>query len=146
MIIATSDDYDIPTIDWACKSCGAFYSSSGPPRTRCLEGHGAGWKPRPSQLESYIEFLETVEPGDGIVVCGSGPVPLMGPVESTDEQQLTTVEIDAPARTIKWDPEELVIEWGKADDDPLTFSQVYHVESVEVQCRQTPETEERIQG
>lgn len=138
MMLATSDDYDYPHIDWLCRTCEMVYCSAGyPDETRCMEGHGAGWRPEPSQVEDYIEFLESLDPGDGIVVSGRGPGTLMGPVESTDHNSLVTESIDAPRYEIQWSSEDGEIEFRRPDDEYDTWSPVYHVERVEIRYDDT---------
>jgi hypothetical protein len=135
-VLATREDYDLPHIDWLCKECGGVYVSTGvPDETRCYEGHAAGWRPHPEQVEDYIDTLESLAPGDGIVIAGSGPVPLMGRVEETADGWLRTEELDSPAREVRWsrngdDPP--TVEWRQADDEHAVYSDVHHVETVEV--------------
>lgn len=136
MILATPDDYDIPNIDWLCKECGMVYCSAGyPPETRCAEGHGAGWRPHPDQVNAYIDLLESLEPGDGIVISGDGPATLMGPVESVDDGQLVTESIDSPSRTLRWerDDTEPTLEWKQTEVPHDVYDDVHHVETVEIQ-------------
>jgi preprotein translocase subunit YajC len=134
LILATSEDIDYPHIDWCCKQCGEVYCYAGyPPETRCTKGHGHGWRPEAEQIEKYIDFLESLEPGDGIVMAGDGPAALMGPVESVGENELRTESIDSPSRVVRWDNDEKTIEWAKAEDENLWFRDVYHVDSVEIQ-------------
>jgi len=138
-LLATRGDYEYPNIDWRCRKCDEVYRSSGyPDETRCTNGHGHGWKPDPDKLADYIDTLESLEEGDGVVVCGRGPAPLMGVVESTDESQLKIEEIEGPSRIVQWrgseeGEETLAIEWYEAGDNPALGDQVYHVETVEVQ-------------
>jgi len=144
MILATSDDYEYPHIDWQCKSCECVYVSSGVPDTDYCPGgnHQATWKPNNSQIRDYIEFLESLEYGDGLVVCGEGPAPLMGPVETFGRRNtqtegpynyVVTDSIDSPARIIRWGSHEKTIEFAKADSEHKLWRDVYHVESVEIQ-------------
>lgn len=141
MKLAHPDDYDFPHIDWLCKECGQVYCYAGPPpETRCIDGHGAGWRPDPDQVREYIETLEALEPGDWIVVCGKGPAPLKGPVAWTDDGELTTESIDFPGRTIRWDAdgEPPTVEFAKAGDDPW-FHDVHHVEAILAEDLSEPE-------
>lgn len=135
-MLATSDDYEYPHIDWVSDYSESVYSSAGVPDTDHDHAvdHAVTWSPCADQLEDYIEFLETLEAGDGLVVCGKGPAPLMGPVESVGEGQLTTVSVDSPKRVIRWeDTDRWAIEFAKADDDIRSWSKVYHVEAVEIE-------------
>ncbi|PCR88650.1 hypothetical protein [Natrinema ejinorense] len=143
MILATTDDYDFPNIDWLCKTCGAVYCSSGyPPETRCFEGHGAGWRPDPRQVAEYIDLLESLGPGDGIVIAGKGPATLMGPIESVGDGQLITEAIDGPSRTLRWERDDEAegrnrdptLEWKRTVDSDMLYDDVYHVETVEIQA------------
>ena len=138
MILATPDDYDFPHIDWVCVNgdCGSVYKSSGKPNTdHCIEGHEAIWRPNEDMLKEYIEVLESMEEGDGIVVCGSGPAPLMGRVEAVGDAEIRTESMDSPPRVVRWSDleDDRRIEWAKADAEYQSFDQVYHVGSVEVQ-------------
>ncbi|ELY97317.1 hypothetical protein [Natrialba asiatica] len=136
MILATPDDYEFPHIDWKCKECGMVYCSAGyPPETRCLNGHGAGWRPENEQLFEYIDLLETLEPGNGIVISGDGPATLMGPVESVDDNQLVTAMIDSSSRTLRWerDDSDPTIEWKQTEKPDAFYDDVHHVETVEIQ-------------
>lgn len=136
MILATTDDYDFPHIDWHCKECGMVYCYAGyPPETRCMGGHGAGWRPETDQLLEYIDLLESLEPGDGIVISGRGPATLMGPVESVGDDQLVTESIDSPRRKVRWDRSGTVptIKWCNADREHELYDDVYHVETVDIQ-------------
>jgi len=136
MILATTDDYDYPHIDWLCKKCGEVYCYAGyPPETRCTNGHGAGWRPDPQQVSEYIDVLESLEPGDGIVIAGDGPAALMGPVESVGDGQLVTESIDSPRRKVRWvrDEDDPTLEWCNADREHELYDDVYHVETVAIQ-------------
>jgi hypothetical protein len=146
MIVATRDDYEYPHIDWLCKECGEVYCSAGhPPETRCTNGHAHGWKPEPDQVEAYIDVLESLEQGDGIVICGDGPIPQMGPVESTGDGTLVTKSIEHARRELRWrdsDHEDgPVVEWVLPDNDHAIFRDVYHVETVAVQTEKSENTE-----
>lgn len=134
MKLATRDDYDLPNIDWLCKECGEVYCSAGyPPETRCMEGHGVGWKPDPRQVREYIDVLESLEPGDWLVLVGDGPAPLMGPVESVGERSLTMKKLDSPSRSIRWGrgDDEPYIGWEKVNDEFATTADVHHVEQTD---------------
>lgn len=136
MILATSSDYEYPHIDWVSDYSDSVYSSAGVPDTDHdpAVDHAVTWSPCADQLEKYIGFLETLEPGDGIVVCGKGPAPLMGPVKSADNGELTTVSIDSPSRVIRWqNTDRYAIEFAKADPEIHHWNKVYHVEGVEIE-------------
>jgi hypothetical protein len=150
MILADSESYDYPHIDWRCKECGAVYCYAGyPPETRCIEGHAAGWKPHPDQIKKYIEVLDSQGSMDSnwIVICGDGPAPLMAPVEAIGHEYgwdfLITESIDSPRRKVRWHPDDFVIEWKQPDSEYDTYSDVYHVEVVEAQ---TAESEPDLSG
>lgn len=140
MLLATRKDYDYPHIDWCCERCGSIYVSSGVPDTdHCVEGHAATWRPEKAQMDAYIDILEDLDVGDGVVVCGDGPAPLMGRVESVGDGKIVTESLDSPRRTIRWtrgvdEDDPSTIEWAKTDDEygPF-FDDVYHVGTVEVQ-------------
>ncbi|MFC7216506.1 hypothetical protein ACFQO4_20820 [Saliphagus sp. GCM10025334] len=131
-------EYDLPSIDWLCKECGEVYVSAGyPPETRCTDGHAAGWKPRDDVFEEYIATLESLEPGDWLAIVGEGPAPLKGPVESVGDGELTTKELNAPARYIRWecgdDDTDPSIVWD-TDDEYATFTDdVHHAEAIEAE-------------
>ncbi|APX98594.1 hypothetical protein [Natronorubrum daqingense] len=152
MILATSDDYDFPHIDWLCKSCEEVYSYAGhPTETRCTGGHGAGWKPDPETIHEYIDLLESVEPGDGIVISGDGPATLMGPVESIGDDQLVTQSIDAPRRTVRWERDDRDdnnpnLEWTQTDADHAFWLDVHHVETVEIRTLATEKERGKVNG
>ncbi|AEH39474.1 hypothetical protein [Halopiger xanaduensis] len=148
MILATSDDYGYPHIDWLCKKCGEVYCYAGyPPETRCTNGHGHGWRPDPRQVNEYIDLLETLEPGDGIVISGDGPATLMGPIAEVGDGQLVTESIDSPSRTLRWERDddaegydrEPTLEWKKADDPDAFYDDVYHVETVDIRTESDAE-------
>lgn len=156
MMLATREHYDYPHVDWLCIECGEVYRSSGyPPETRCTEGHGIGWGPEPRQIQAYIEVLESIDPGDGIVVCGHGPAPLMASVAGIDRDacRLVTESIDLPSRVIEWewtpsDGDDYLgdgdIRWWKVGDDPVTCSEVFHVETVDVVTADTSSRPEAV--
>jgi len=148
MILADPDDYEFPHIDWHCKECGMVYCYAGyPPETRCAEGHGAGWRPEDEQVREYIDTLESLDPGDWLVVCGDGPAPLKGPVAWTGDGELTTESIHTPARTIRWDDDRdhPVIVFDKADDEYATFnSEVHHVQAVPAEDLSEPELTKEV--
>lgn len=134
MMLATREDYDYPHIDWHCKTCGEVYCCAGyPPETRCPNGHGAGWRPESAQVEVYIDFLESLEVSDGIVIAGDGPAALMGPIAETGDCYLITKSIDSPSRKVKWDSDSGEIEWCKANEEHEFYRDVYHVGGVEIQ-------------
>ncbi|OLZ39109.1 hypothetical protein A6E15_19285 [Natrinema saccharevitans] len=143
MILATSGDYDLPNIDWLCKECGIVYCSAGyPPETRCPKGHGHGWRPDPQQVIDYIDLLEELEAGDGIVIVGKGPAALMGPIESVGDGQFVTESIESPSRTLRWDRGDSdaegrdrrpTLEWKKTEKPDAFYDDVYHVETVDIQ-------------
>lgn len=140
MILATTEDYDFPHIDWMCKKCGEVYCYAGyPPETRCTNGHGHGWRPDSIQVLEYIDLLETLEPGDGIVISGRGPATLMGPVESVGDGYLVTESIDSPPRKLRWerDDDDPTLEWKNNEDEHEFFDEVHHVETVEIQTEVT---------
>ena len=137
MMLATSGDYELPHIDWVSDYSDTVYRSKGVPDTDFdpETNHEVTWSPNDEQILEYIEFLESLEVGDGLVVCGRGPAPLMGAVKSVSDGQLTTLSVDSPSRVIRWqsgiaDPK---IEFARADRDHLFWNKVYHVESVEIQ-------------
>ncbi len=133
MILATSNDIDYPHIDWKCSQCGMVYCSAGvPDDNRCLEGHDAAWKPEDQQMEDYIDLLESLEVGDGVLFAGNGPAPLMAPVEEVGENYVITESIDSPSRKIRWDREELEIEQAALNKKHEFYDRVYHVDTVEV--------------
>lgn len=136
MMLATREDYEYPHIDWVCENgdCGSVYRSTGKPDTdHCIEGHHAQWRPCDDQLEAYVDILESLEVGDGVVICGEGPAPLMGPVEIAGDNKIVTRSFDSPPRIVRWDGAEPSVEWANANDEygPF-FEQVHHVETVEV--------------
>lgn len=137
MILASHDDYQCPHIDWECRECGEVYVSSGyPPETRCIEGHAIGWRPEAEQIEAYIEFLDGLAPGDGIVIVGDGPAPLMGPVESVGDNELTTASLNSPAYIIRWSLDDHKIRWSRIpenDPDDRWYNDVHHVEPVPIE-------------
>lgn len=136
MMLATRDDYDLPHIDWVSDYSETVYRSTGVPDTDHDPevNHEVTWSPCGDQIEKYIDFLESLEVGDGVVVCGKGPAPLMGPVKSVGGGQLTTVSVDSPSRIIRWGHSDRhAIEFAKAGDDFLHWDKVYHVEGVEIQ-------------
>jgi preprotein translocase subunit YajC len=133
MILATRDDIDYPHIDWECSQCGMVYCSSGlPDDNRCMDGHSAQWRPVDSQMEEYIDLLESIEVGDGVLFAGKGPAPLMGPVAEVGDSYIITESIDSPARKIRWDSDELKIEQASLDGENELYDRVYHVDDVEV--------------
>ncbi len=134
MILATRDDIDYPHIDWVCEECGTVYRSSGEPDTDYCAGgnHPAHWKPEEEQMEEYIDLLNSLEVGDGVLFAGDGPAPLMAPVKEVGENYLITESIDSPSRKIRWDGMELEIEQTRMDQDHEHYSTVYHVDTVEV--------------
>lgn len=133
MMAATRDDIDYPHIDWKCQTCGMVYSSRGlPDDNRCLDGHDAQWKPENEQMSAYIDILESLEIGDGVLFAGDGPVPLMGPVEEVGENYVITESFDSPSRKIRWDREELEIEQAALNKEYELYDRVYHVDTVEV--------------
>ena len=136
MMLATSSDYEYPHIDWVSDYSETVYRSSGVPDTDHdpAVSHAVTWSPCGEQYEKYIGFLETLEPHDGIVVCGKGPVPLMGPVKYVGDGELTTYSFDSPSRVIRWEnTDRYPIEFAKANDDIRHWNKVYHVESVEIE-------------
>lgn len=148
MILATSGDYEFPHIDWLCKECGEVYCYAGyPPETRCTSGHGAGWRPDPRQVTEYTDLLESLEPGDGVVLAGDGPATLMGPIESVGDGYLVTESIDSPRRKVRWERDEddegnpvrPTLEWCNADKEYELYDDLYHVETVEIQTEANAE-------
>lgn len=140
MKLAASDDFALPHIDWLCKECGMVYCYAGyPPETRCTDGHGAGWRPHPDQVEEYIDVLESLEPGDWVVLCGHGPAALKGPVASVSENQIRTEPVNSPGRVVWWtegnEDTAPSIEWAKADTDhDVVGSDLYHVEAIDAEA------------
>lgn len=139
MILATSDDYELPHCDWHCKRCGMVYVSSGyPDETRCADGHGFGWEIDKSQHEEYVDFLESLSVGDGVVFVGRGPAPLMGPVAETGDSYIITESIDSSARKIRWGGSkedsysDYSIEHSRTDRTHPLWQDVHHVEGVEI--------------
>jgi len=132
MILATHDDIEMPHIDWHCTECGAVYSSRGKPdETRCFEGHSTRWEPESDQMEKYIETLESLEVGDGILFAGEGPAALMAPVKEVGEDYVITESIDSPSRKIVWGGG--TIKQRRMDRDVEWYDRVYHVNTVEIQ-------------
>jgi hypothetical protein len=165
MILANPDDYEYPSIDWCCKDCGEVYVSRGyPNETRCTSGHGAGWQPNHGQRTGYAVLLAGLAAGDGVVVCGDGPAPLKGVVQSLGKgghddgvvSRFITVGVrgaDAPLRKIRWytgedasdDDSDLKIEWCEADAEFESWRDVYHVERTDAaDIRPAPDAEEEI--
>lgn len=133
MILATQNDIVYPHIDWKCTVCGIRYNSTGlPDDNRCVNGHSTKWKPNDDKMEDYIEVLDDLEKGDGVVVAGHGPAPLMGPVEECGDEYIVTGAIDSPRRKIRWDEDDLTIEFTRPDDDYSIYSDVYHIDTVEI--------------
>jgi len=134
MILATREDIDYPHIDWVCDRCGSVYVSDGPPDTdHCIEGHHAEWRPNDEQLATYVDLLESLAPGDGILVSGAGPAPLMSIVEEVGDGWLRAESIDSPARKVRWERgDPPTIEWTRLDRDHTHYQDVYHVDTVEV--------------
>jgi len=135
MKLASIEDYEYPHIDWVCVNgdCGAVYSSAGKPDTdHCPNGHEAIWRPNTDTVEEYIDLLESLDEGDGLVVCGRGPAPLKARVAEVGENSLRTESISSPARIIRWRDydENTTVEFAKADAELQSFSDVYHVERV----------------
>jgi hypothetical protein len=83
-------------------------------------------------MEEYIDFLESLEVGDGVLFAGDGPAPLMAPVEEVGEKYVITESIDSPSRKIRWDREELEIEQAALNKEHEFYDRVYHVDTVEV--------------
>ena len=142
MILATSDDLDYPSVDWHCRECGEVYVSRGvPDDSRCLNGHDAGWRPHPDKMGEYVDLLESLKVGDGVLFAGFGPAALMGPVAEVGDRYIITESIDSPARRIRWDrPSEVdgesaQIEHTRMDREHEFYQQVYHVDTVEVKRR-----------
>ena len=135
MILATTDDYDLPHIDWVSDYSDTIYRSTGIPDTDHDPevDHQVSWSPNADKMVEYIDLLEDLEVGDGIVVCGVGPAPLMGPVESIGDGQLKTLSVDSPSRVIRWDRDEAKIEFARDDREHHFWDKVYHVEKVEIQ-------------
>ncbi|MDB9247413.1 hypothetical protein PN419_00125 [Halorubrum ezzemoulense] len=136
MILAARDDFEYPHIDWVSKYSSTVYASAGPPDTDHdpAVDHRVSWRPCDEALEEYIELLESLEAGDGIVVCGHGPAPLMGPVDEVGDGHVITESIDSPARKIRWD-QTPSIEFARMDRSHMYYDDVYHVERVEIQRR-----------
>ncbi|MFP8891868.1 hypothetical protein ACLI4U_19160 (plasmid) [Natrialbaceae archaeon A-CW2] len=133
MILATRNDYEYPSIDWCCKKCEEVYVSRGyPPETRCTSGHGHGWEPQEYALEEYIDLLESLEVGDGVVLCGEGPAPLMGPIEEVGDGYLITESMDSPRRKVRWDRDGLKFEFTNLERDYEIYDDLHHVETVEI--------------
>lgn len=133
MMLAARSDLEFPHIDWECKECGMVYCSAGyPDDNRCLDGHGAGWKPESDQLEEYISLLESLGVGDGVLFAGNGPAALMAPVEEVGENYVIAESIDSPRRKIRWDSEDLTIEQKQLEEEHAIWQEVYHVDTVEV--------------
>lgn len=140
-ILAGPDDYEFPHVDWVCRRCGGQYGSAGMPDvSRCIEGHCAGWRLSESQVEEYIETLESLEVGDGVVVVECGASPRMGPVEATGDGWLRTEALDYRAREVRWSrggEDRPSIEWRAVDEDEdedqdAYYDVVHHIERVEV--------------
>lgn len=126
MELATRGEYDYPHIDWECKECGEYYSYSGyPPETRCMSGHGLGWKPNENAIEEYVGLLKMLGKNDEIVVCGEGPAPLKGRVVEVSKNSVITESINSPAKIIKWSDNS--IEWGNKSQEHI-YDDVYHIE------------------
>lgn len=137
MMLATPDDITLPHVDWKCTVCEGIYGSAGfPEPSHCADGHVAEWRPNAEQMTEYIGFLESLEPGDGVVICGLGGAAQMGRVESVGEECLTTESLDNPAREVRWNrADEPTIEWLNQGDPNAVWKSVYHVEAVEVVAR-----------
>ncbi len=153
MILATGDDYEYPHIDWHCKKCGEVYRYAGyPPETRCTNGHGHGWRPDPEQVNEYIDLLESLNSGDGIVIAGDGPAALMGPIEAQGFEYGTsfiiTESIDSPRRKLRWerDEDDPTLEWCNLDREHEIYDDVHHVETVEIRTLQTGTDRTAMEG
>lgn len=135
MILATGDDIDYPHIDWVCDECGSVYVSSGVPDTDYCPGgnHPARWIPHDDQMREYIDLMESLEVGDGVLFAGRGPAPLMAPVEEVGENYVIAESLDSPSRKIRWDREELEIEQAALDKEHEFYKRVYHVDTVVVE-------------
>lgn len=137
MILATGDDLNYPHTDWMCSQCGMVYSSHGlPDDSRCLEGHDAAWVPEEGQMESYIEALESLEAGDGVLFAGRGPAALMGPVKEVGDGWVITESIDSPSRKIRWSggkQGDYKIEQANLEREHEMYDRVYHIDTVDIQ-------------
>lgn len=139
MMLATSDDLNYPSVDWCCRACGEVYVSRGvPDDTRCTNGHGAGWIPDADKMAEYVDLLESLEVGDGVLFAGFGPAALMGPVAQVGDGYIITESVDSPARKIRWseasdiDGDTAQIEHARMDRERESYRRVYHVDVVEV--------------
>ena len=137
MMLATSEDYDYPHIDWVSDYSDTVYRSSGVPDTDHDPevNHEVTWSPCGDQIEQYINILESLEIGDGLVLCGHGPAPLMGPAKSVGNNQLKTASVDSPSRIVRWqsNAEDPKIEFARDDENQPFWNKVYHVERVKIQ-------------